>query len=252
MLVDLIPNIYDYTFAAAFVIYVLYFILSLRKKGVPLWHLCLSALFILFFSILGGRLMWATEHIDTVTLGDIFSLEFGSWRIAGVLVANCIAALIITYIYYKYYNVTVSTTLGIFLEAVFLEFALNKLACFLGGCCYGVETTLPWGMNFGDGLLRHPTQLYELICYTGIFIVARLLRDKFSTTKKYAIAIILYLIVRMIVEPLREEAEVYLNGPTRPIYFVILIICIVIIFKDSIYNLVTSKINTRKRRVNRI
>ena len=79
-----------------------------------------------------------------------------------------------------------------------------------------------------------------------------ILRDKFSTTKKYAIAIILYLIVRMIVEPLRQEAEVYLNGPTRPIYFVILIICIVIIFKDSIYNLVTSKINTRKRRVNRI
>lgn len=249
MLVNKIPHIYDYTFAAAFIIYILYFIFNLRQKNIPMWHLCLSALFILFFSILGGRLMWATEHIDTVTLSDIFSLKFGSWRIAGVLVANCIAALIITYIYYKYYNVPTSTTLGIFLEAVFLEFALNKLACFLGGCCYGVGTTLPWGMNFGDGILRHPTQLYELICYTGIFAVARLLRDKYSISKKYAIAIILYIIVRMIVEPLREEAEVYLNGPTRLIYLAILIICIIVIFKDNIYSLITSKMNASKRGV---
>lgn len=185
--------------------------------------------------------MWATEHMETVTLSTIFSMRFGSWRIAGALVANCIAALIITYIYYKYYKVPTGVTLGIFLEAVFLEFALNKLACFLGGCCYGVETTLPWGIDFGDGLLRHPTQLYELICYTGIFAVARLLRDKYSTIQKYAIAIILYIIVRMIVEPLRTEAEVYLQGPTRPIYYIMFIICLVIIFKDSLYNLFKGK-----------
>lgn len=241
MLVNIIPHIYSYTFAIAFVIYILYFILNLRKKNIPMWHLCLSAIFILFFSILGGRLMWATEHMETVTLSTIFSMRFGSWRIAGALVANCIAALIITYIYYKYYKVPTGVTLGIFLEAVFLEFALNKLACFLGGCCYGVETTLPWGIDFGDGLLRHPTQLYELICYTGIFAVARLLRDKYSTIQKYAIAIILYIIVRMIVEPLRTEAEVYLQGPTRPIYYIMFIICLVIIFKDSLYNLFKGK-----------
>lgn len=24
-------------------------------------------------------------------------------------------------------------------------------------------TTLPWGIDFGDSLLRHPTQLYEIV-----------------------------------------------------------------------------------------
>ncbi|MFV2067915.1 MAG: prolipoprotein diacylglyceryl transferase family protein [Pirellulales bacterium] len=38
---------------------------------------------------------------------------------------------------------------------------VGRLACFAGGCCYGDVTSLPWGMDFGDGLSRHPTQLYE-------------------------------------------------------------------------------------------
>jgi phosphatidylglycerol:prolipoprotein diacylglycerol transferase len=42
--------------------------------------------------------------------------------------------------------------------------AIGRLACFVGGCCYGTPTGLPWGVCFqrsGDSLPRHPTQLYE-------------------------------------------------------------------------------------------
>jgi phosphatidylglycerol:prolipoprotein diacylglycerol transferase len=42
--------------------------------------------------------------------------------------------------------------------------AVGRIACFFGGCCHGTPTTLPWGVVFpitGDGLPRHPTQLYE-------------------------------------------------------------------------------------------
>ena len=41
--------------------------------------------------------------------------------------------------------------------------AVGRLACLVGGCCYGVATTLPWAMDFGDGVRRHPTQLYEFV-----------------------------------------------------------------------------------------
>lgn len=27
---------------------------------------------------------------------------------------------------------------------------------------YGIATNLPWGVDFGDGIPRHPTQLYEI------------------------------------------------------------------------------------------
>ena len=42
--------------------------------------------------------------------------------------------------------------------------ALGRLGCFFTGLedqTYGIATTLPWGVDFGDGVARHPTQLYE-------------------------------------------------------------------------------------------
>jgi phosphatidylglycerol---prolipoprotein diacylglyceryl transferase len=44
--------------------------------------------------------------------------------------------------------------------------AVGRLGCFFAGLAddtYGVATTLPWGVDFGDGVRRHPTQLYEFL-----------------------------------------------------------------------------------------
>ena len=43
--------------------------------------------------------------------------------------------------------------------------ALGRIGCFLAGLhddTYGLPTELPWGVDFGDGVRRHPTQLYEI------------------------------------------------------------------------------------------
>jgi phosphatidylglycerol---prolipoprotein diacylglyceryl transferase len=44
--------------------------------------------------------------------------------------------------------------------------AIGRIGCFLTGLddhTAGVATSLPWGVNFGDGIARHPTQLYEVL-----------------------------------------------------------------------------------------
>ncbi|AJQ93006.1 prolipoprotein diacylglyceryl transferase family protein [Gynuella sunshinyii] len=41
---------------------------------------------------------------------------------------------------------------------------VGRLGCFFSGLAdhtYGTPTTLPWGVDFGDGMQRHPVQLYE-------------------------------------------------------------------------------------------
>lgn len=46
-----------------------------------------------------------------------------------------------------------------------LGIAVGRVGCFLAGLhddTYGVATILPWGVDFGDGVPRHPTQLYEI------------------------------------------------------------------------------------------
>ena len=43
--------------------------------------------------------------------------------------------------------------------------AVGRVGCFLAGFSdgtYGTPTSLPWGVNLGDGVSRHPVQLYEI------------------------------------------------------------------------------------------
>lgn len=44
--------------------------------------------------------------------------------------------------------------------------ALGRIGCFVAGLrddTYGLPTSLPWGVDLGDGLARHPTALYEIV-----------------------------------------------------------------------------------------
>lgn len=48
-----------------------------------------------------------------------------------------------------------------FAVPVAVAVGIGRLGCFVAGCCFGTRTDLPWGVDFGDGHPRHPTQLYE-------------------------------------------------------------------------------------------
>lgn len=54
-----------------------------------------------------------------------------------------------------------------------LGIAVGRIGCFLSGTVdrtHGVATNLPWAIDFGDGVLRHPTQLYE-IAFLAVLVV---------------------------------------------------------------------------------
>src|SRR6267154_2639817 len=45
--------------------------------------------------------------------------------------------------------------------------AIGRIGCFLAGVhddTHGIATSLPWGLDLGDGIRRHPVQLYESAC----------------------------------------------------------------------------------------
>jgi phosphatidylglycerol:prolipoprotein diacylglycerol transferase len=52
--------------------------------------------------------------------------------------------------------------------------AIGRIGCFLAGLddmTYGTATTLPWGVDFGDGVTRHPVQLYESVTMAVFLII---------------------------------------------------------------------------------
>lgn len=96
-----------------------------------------------------------------------------------------------------------------FAAPVALAVAVGRLACYVGGCCYGVPTTLPWGVVFaGSGSLqpRHPTQLYEFAFHLTMAILLWEFQRwgwfKYQLAKLYILA---YLVFRFLTEFLRPE-----------------------------------------------
>ena len=58
--------------------------------------------------------------------------------------------------------------------------AIGRVGCFLAGLhdgTCGLPTQMPWGVDFGDGIARHPTQLYECL----VALVALVTWPRWST-----------------------------------------------------------------------
>jgi prolipoprotein diacylglyceryltransferase len=87
--------------------------------------------------------------------------------------------------------------------------AIGRWGCFFNGCCYGMPTQLPWGVDFlGDGL-RHPTQIYEVLFHTAMACILWYLASnhllRLQRLKFYLIA---YCIYRFLTEFIRPEPAI--------------------------------------------
>lgn len=99
-----------------------------------------------------------------------------------------------------------------FAVPVAVSIAFGRLACFHAGCCYGVPTELPVGVDFGDGVPRHPNQLYEVAFHLSmaalLIYLGRRGALRFQRIKVYVIA---YMTFRFVAELWRPEPTVALG-----------------------------------------
>ena len=103
-----------------------------------------------------------------------------------------------------------------------LAMAVGRWGCFFNGCCYGVETSLPWGVWFtvpgADGLPRlmkcHPTQIYEsLFHFTMALVLIWLTVRGLLSRQRLKLYLIAYGVFRFLTEFIRPE-PVYWTGLT--------------------------------------
>lgn len=86
-----------------------------------------------------------------------------------------------------------------------LALIIGRCGCFSMGIyeeTYGVKTVLPWGMNLGDNIARHPVALYEIIFLAFIWISIAALEKNyvFLNGAKYKMFMIAYLFFRFILD----------------------------------------------------
>jgi prolipoprotein diacylglyceryltransferase len=92
--------------------------------------------------------------------------------------------------------------------------AVGRLGCFFAGLAdftYGTPTTLPWGVDFGDGIARHPVQLYESLAMAAMFVVLinRLIaRDPFWLANGFYLTVGWYALQRFVWEFFKPYATI--------------------------------------------
>lgn len=75
----------------------------------------------------------------------------------------------------------------LFTLPIILGIIMGRIGCFLAGIkefTYGIETSSFLGMNLGDGLLRHPIALYEIVFLIFLFLGIKKLRKQSNRYKK--------------------------------------------------------------------
>jgi phosphatidylglycerol---prolipoprotein diacylglyceryl transferase len=65
------------------------------------------------------------------------------------------------------------STGDLYAPALAVAIAVGRIGCLLTGIAddtSGTPTSLPWGMDLGDGVRRHPTQLYEIVVLAAMVV----------------------------------------------------------------------------------
>lgn len=92
--------------------------------------------------------------------------------------------------------------------SIALGIAIGRFGCFFGGCCYGAVAS--WGYDFGDGLMRLPTQLFESAFHFTAFAVLIYCQDKVKAPgllfKMYFLA---YFVFRFFSEFVRDNPAIW-------------------------------------------
>jgi phosphatidylglycerol---prolipoprotein diacylglyceryl transferase len=97
-----------------------------------------------------------------------------------------------------------------------LGMCIGRIGCFLAGLgdhTYGVVTTLPWGVDFGDGLPRHPTQLYEIVFLLAQYALIHGRREALPHPgDRFRAFMIGYLLFRLLIEFIKPTFYIYPGG----------------------------------------
>jgi phosphatidylglycerol:prolipoprotein diacylglycerol transferase len=117
----------------------------------------------------------------------------------------------------------------IFVPAFAVSVIIGRIGCYLSGLednTYGLPTTLPWGHDFGDGVLRHPVQLYEsfsMLLFLVVVLILLARRQAFFMRNGFYLMVLFYSAQRFVWEFLKPYGS--LVGPFNLFHFICAGLC---------------------------
>jgi phosphatidylglycerol:prolipoprotein diacylglycerol transferase len=153
--------------------------LEFRRRNLPndlLYDLVLASLAL---GVVGARLMyvalnWQSYSTNLVAIPMIWA--DGGVSFHGAVAGGILAGLWLS----RRYKISFWRIADAVAPGLALGHAIGRVGCFLNGCCYGLPTTMPWGVRFHNPILgvdtlpSHPTQIYEAIGLLILFVLLAL------------------------------------------------------------------------------
>jgi prolipoprotein diacylglyceryltransferase len=160
---------------------------------------------------LGAKMAWVLYDPATAFA------DFPNWRhlLAGKsIIGALLGGLLGVELAKRAWGVRVSTG-DTFVFPLMLGMGIGRIGCFLAGLddgTYGNPTRLPWGVDFGDGIPRHPTQIYEQV-FLALWAALLIGRGKYLTQAgdRFRAFMIGYLLYRLLIEWIRPIPLWYLG-----------------------------------------
>jgi phosphatidylglycerol---prolipoprotein diacylglyceryl transferase len=166
------------------------------------------------------------------------------------IIGGLIGGFLAVYLVKRYLKISVRMGNDIAPPAA-LGMAVGRIGCFFGGCCYGIAAPAGLGIDFGDGIYRYPTQLYEMVFDFGMFLVLLYIKKTKNPAPGVLFRYLLnsYLTFRFFLEFIRETDVVFWGFSY---YQLICLLCILVINRKGIIHLVkgTKKSLTQKEDYN--
>jgi len=104
-----------------------------------------------------------------------------------------------------------------FVVPILVGLIIGRIGCFLAGIddeTYGVATTLPWGVDFGDGVYRHPTQIYDMLFAVAALMALTVAKPVLARQSGLQFKLLLagYLVWRLLVDSLKPVPYAFPGG----------------------------------------
>jgi len=159
-------------------------------------------------ALVGCRLLGLAEQWPAVLAawrsGDLLRLLFspGGKTVVGGLLGGWLGVEIA-----KRFSGIHRRTGDLFVLPLCVGIAVGRVGCLLAGLAddtYGKPTSLPWAVDFGDGIGRHPVQAYEILFLILIaMLVSR--KDKLPEGARFRIFLASYLAWRVVIDFLKPQ-----------------------------------------------
>lgn len=158
------------------------------------------------WAIPGARLLFMVLNRETAsfTLSEfctLGTLDGGFSFHGGLVIGGCVGFLVA-----RHHKLPVWRLADALAPALAIAMFFMRIGCVLNGCCYGVETTIFWGIHL-HGASRHPTQLYEGI--GNLFLLPLLIflnKKPLKQGQVFLLYLLLSALLRLGVDFYREDS----------------------------------------------